>query len=136
MDTVNGSDDENNNYVSDSCSESSQSDYDIDSQSDNDSSNDINLEDEPRTTLDFSATNIKKSPPVWMDKVESITVPPPKTEGGPNLPSNFGDESRAIDYFQLFFTDSLINNIVRFTNQYAHLEIIKKHRTQPNYVDK
>ena len=136
MDTVNGSDDENNDYVSDSCSESSQSDYDIDSQSDNDSSNDIDLEDEPRTTLDFSVPNIKKSPPVWTDKVESITVPPPKTKGGPNLPSNFGDESHAIDYFQLFFTDSLINNIVRFMNQYAHLEIIKKRHTQPNYVDK
>ena len=136
MDAVNGSDDENNDYVSDSCSESSQSDYDIDSQSDNDSTSDINLEYQPRTTLDFSVPNIKTSPPVWTDKVESITVPSPKNKSGPNLPSNFGDESRAIDYFQLFFTDSLINNIVKFTNQYAQMEIAKKRRTQPGYVDK
>ena len=136
MDALNQSDDDNNDYVSDSCSESSQSDYEIDSQSDNDSSSDIDLGDQPATNLDFSVPNPKKMSPVWTDKVESITEPPPKNKGRPNLPSNFGDESCAIDYFQLFFTDSLINNIVKFTNQYAHMEISKKCCTQPNYINK
>ena len=108
MDPMNDSNEENNDYVSDSYSESNQSDYDIDSESDNDSSSDIDLEYQPTNTLDFCVPNIKKNPPVWTDKVETITVPSPKNKGGPNLPSNFGDESHAIDYFQLFFTDSMI----------------------------
>ena len=126
MDPVNDSNDENNDYVSNSCSKSSQSDYDIDSESDNDSLSDIALGYQLTTTLEFSVPNIKKNPPVWTDKVETITVPLPKNKGGPNLPSNFGDESCAIDYFQLFFTDSMINDIVKFTNQYAQIEIAKK----------
>ena len=48
----------------------------------------------------------------------------------------FSNLSRAVDYFQLFFTDSLINQIVQYTNQYAQIEITKKRRTQPNYIDK
>ena len=38
--------------------------------------------------------------------------------------------------FSFFFTDSLINQIVQYTNQYAQIEITKKCHTQPNYIDK
>ena len=40
-----------------------------------------------------------------------------------------------IDYFKLFFTDSIIDHIVKCTNDYAHIAINKKCRTKPNYVD-
>ena len=38
--------------------------------------------------------------------------------------------------FSFFFTDSLINQIVEYTNQYVQIEITKKCRTEPNYVNK
>ena len=34
-----------------------------------------------------------------------------------------------------FFTDSLIEHIVKCTNDYARIEINKKRRTKPNYID-
>ena len=69
-------------------------------------------------------------------QIKSITVPPPKSKGGPKLPTTFPDTAQPVDYFQLFFTDSLISDIVNFTNQYAQIEIEKKKRTKPSYVDK
>ena len=135
MDTVSNEPDEID-YISDSCSESSQSDYDLDLQSDNESSSDIDFGNTDTTDIDFSVPDIKANPPNWTDKIESITVPPPKSKGGPTLPAGFSNLSRAVDYFELFFTDSLINQIVQYTNQYAQIEITKKHHTQPNYIDK
>ena len=135
MDTVSNEPDEID-YVSDSCSESSQSDYDLDLQSDNESSSDIDFGNTDTTDIDFSVPDIKANPPNWTDKIESITVPPPKSKGGPTLPAGFSNLSCAVDYFQLFLTDSLINQIVQYTNQYAQIEITKKRQTQPNYIDK
>ena len=107
MDDQNFEDNDNNDYVSDSCSESSQSDFDIES--------------------DHSEmSDIKANPLKWTDNIQSITVPPPNSKGGLKLPSAFPDTSPAVDYFQLFFTDSLISDIVKFTNQYAQIEIHKK----------
>ena len=125
MDTVSNEPDEID-YISDSCSESSQSDYDLDLQSDNESSSDIDFGNTDTTDIDFSVPDIKANPPNWTDKIESITVPPPKSKGGPTLPAGFSNLSRAVNYFQLLFTDSLINQIVQYTNQYAQIEITKK----------
>ena len=135
MDTVSNGNDEID-YISDSCSDSSQSDYDLDLQSDNESSSDIDFGNTNTTDLDFSVPDIKANPPNWTHKIESISVPPPKNKGGPTLPAAYSNLLRAVDYFQLFFTDSLITQIVQYTNQYAQIEITKKCHTQPNYIDK
>ena len=102
MDTVSNEPDEID-YISDSCSESSQSDYDLDLQSDNESSSDIDFGNTDTTDIDFSVPNIKANPPNWTDKIECITVPPPKSKGGPTLPAGFSNLLHAVDYFQLFF---------------------------------
>ena len=102
MDMVNDGNDDID-YVSDSCSESSQSDYDLDLQSDNELSSDIEFGDTNPNYLDFSVPDIKASPPNWTDKIESITVSAPKNKGGPKLPATFSDVSCAVNYFQLFF---------------------------------
>ena len=86
MDTISNGNDEID-YVSDSYSESSQSDYDLDLQSDNESSSDIDFGNTNTTDVDFSVPDIKANPPNWTDKIESITVPPPKNKGGLTLPA-------------------------------------------------
>ena len=68
--------------------------------------------------------------------MQTITVPPFKFSGGPKLPHDFNvDTTRPIDYFKTFFTDSIIEHIVKCTNDYARIEIHKKHRTKPDYID-
>ena len=124
MDTQNSGNNDNNDYVSDSFSESSQSDYNLDSKDSEASDMDIGQPD--HVDLDFLVPDIKSNPPNWTDKIQNITVPPPKSKGGPKLPDTFSDTSCAIDYFQLFFTDQLISDIVKFTNQYAQIAIQKK----------
>ena len=125
MDRENFEDKDNNDYVSDSCSESSQSDYDI--ESDHSEMSDMDIRQPDHVDVDFSIPDIKANLPKWTDSIQSITVPPPKSKGGPKLPATFPtDTAWAVDYFELFFTDSLTSDIVRFTNQYAQIEIEKK----------
>ena len=102
MDTPGPSTDDCNDYVSDSCSESSQSDYDLDIKSHNKSALNIEFGDPNTCDLDFSVPDIKANPPKWIDNIQSITVPPPKNKGRPKLEPTFGDQLQAVDYFQLF----------------------------------
>ena len=102
MDTPSPSTDDCNDYVSDSCRESSQSDYDLDIKSHNESALDIEFGDPNTCNLDLSVPDIKANPPKWTDKIQSITVPPPKNKGRPKLEPTFGDQLWAVDYFQLF----------------------------------
>ena len=134
MDPQNFEDNDNNDYISDSCSESSQSDYNI--ESDDSEMSDMDIGQPDHVDVDFSVPDIKANPPKWTDSIQNITIPPPKSKGGPKLHPTFGDTSHTVDYFQLFFTDSLISDIVKFTNQYVQIEIQKKMRRKPNYVDK
>ena len=56
--------------------------------------------------------------------------------GGPRLPPDFNVNTTCpIDYFKLFFTDPIIEHIVKCTNDYVRIEINKKRRTKPNYID-
>ena len=80
MDTASPSTDDCNDYVSDRCSESSQSDYDLDIESHNESSSDIEFGDPNTPDLDFPVPDIKVNPPKWTDKIQSITAPPPKNK--------------------------------------------------------
>ena len=124
--------DDQMDYVSDSNSESSQSDYELNS---GDESEDQDLADDVQIT-DDTVPDINRTPPAWTDKIQSITVPPFRFKGGPTLPDNCDQNTtRPIDYFKLFFTDSIIDHIVKCTNDYARIAINKKCRTKPNHVD-
>ena len=96
--------DKANDYVSDSNSESSESDYELQSNEESD----LDLDSVPENgNIDFTVLDIKSDPPSWMEHVQSITVPPFKFTGGPRLPPDFNVNTTCpIDYFKLFFTDS------------------------------
>ena len=125
--------DEANDYVSDSNSESSECDYELQLNEESD----LDLDSVPQNgNIDFTIHDIKSDPPSWTDDVQSITVPLFKFTGGPRLPPDFNvNATHPIDYFKLFFTDPIIEHIVKCTNDYACIEINKKSRTKPNYVD-
>ena len=98
---------------------------------------DLDLDSVPKNgNIDFTVPDIKSDPPSWTEHVQSITVPPFKFMGAPRLPPDFNvNTTRPIDYFKLFFTDALILHIVKCTNDYVLIEINKKCRTKPNYID-
>lgn len=56
---------------------------------------------------------------------------------GPNLPANF-DTSTAqpVDYFKLFFTDEIFDEITKNSNAYQAYCTSRKQITNPNYIDK
>ena len=119
-----------NDYVSDSNSESSESDYDLYSNEDSDFNSDTD-----NGTIDLTVLDVKSNPPSWTDDVQTITIPPVKFTGGPTLPCDFNvNTTRPIDYFKLFFTDAIIEHIVKCTNDYARIQITKRCRTKPDYV--
>ena len=131
MDFPAPTDDDANDYVSDSNSESSESDYDLYSNEDSDFDSDTE-----NGTIDFTVPDMKSNPPSWTDDVQTITVPPFKFTGGPTLPHDFNVNTTCpIDYFKLVFTDAIIEHIVKCTNDYARIQITNRHRTKPDYVD-
>ena len=70
--------DDNISYVSDSCSELSQSDYDLDFESHDELNSDIDLGCPNNTAVDFSVPDIKAMPPKLSDQIDTITLPPAK----------------------------------------------------------
>ena len=125
MDIDESNNDQVNDYISDSNSESSAGDeLDYELQSDEESDLDIVFDN---GNIDYTVPDIKSNPPSWTDQVQQITVPQFKFKGGPTLPGDFDvNTTRPIDYFKLFFTDSIIEHIVKCTNAYARIEIEKK----------
>ena len=97
--------------------------------SDEDLSSD-NLEDqEPR---DF-----QENPPSWCDQnLKDYHAPSANLQDGPRLPNGWDCYSQPIDYFKLFLTPEIIENIVKFTNSYASIAITKKQACVPRYTDK
>ena len=69
------------------CSESSQSDYHI--ESDDSEMCDMDIGQDQHLDVDFLVPDIKANPPKWTDRIESITVPPPKSKGGQNCLLHF-----------------------------------------------
>ena len=109
-----------------------ESDLDSDSESDRETDN----QDTSDLSSDDDVPNLGENPVQWTEQLQQINVPPFTRASGPKLPSNWNPYSSPRQYFQLFFTDELLHNIVGFTNQYVRLWILKKRTTQPNYVDK
>ena len=116
-------------------SNSSINDFEISSGSDSD----LHMElghDHVEHAVDFTVPDIKANPPQWTENVQSFVVPPFRFKGGPTLPETFSNTSLPLDYLKLFVTDSLIENIVKFTNEYAHIQIAKKRIRNTQYRDK
>ena len=117
----------------------SESNLDITTDADSDSESDRETDNQDTSDLssdDDDVPDIDENPVQWTEQLQQINVPPFTRDSGPKLPSNWNPHSSPCEYFQLFFTDELLHNIVRFTNQYARLWILKKRTTEPNYVDK
>ena len=72
---------------------------------------------------------LDRNPPNWSpNNYQDFIVPdhtiPPDT---PNLPADFDiSTAKAIDYFSLYFTQQLFEDMVQHTNNYAQYCILKK----------
>ena len=124
----------NRTYSSDVSSLSSESDDEIDTDTessggDRDESDD-NVDVDPSDVPDLHANPIE-----WTEDFHDIYVPAFNCPSGPNLPADWNPKSTPLDYFKLFMTDDLLKDIVNYTNQYARMQIAKRCTTQPNYVD-
>ena len=101
---------------------------------------DSNSDTSPRVSddddeVDLCVPDLKQNPIKWTEHFQTFNVPHFTGQSGPTLPPNWNPKSTPRDYFQLFWTDDLLNNIVKYTNQYARLAIMKKHTHQPEFVD-
>ena len=97
--------------------------------SDEDLSSDDLEDQEPR---DF-----RENPPSWCDQnLKDYHAPSANLQDGPRLPNGWDCYSQPIDYFKLFLTPEIIENIVKFTNSYASIAITKKQPCVPRYIDK
>ena len=121
--------------ISSDCGDSSDSDFENDTDSENGNHTDVD-EDDSSDSDDLDVPNLCEHPKEWTEDYQPINVQNFTCDSGPSLPAGWNPKSSPRDYFQLFWTDELLNNIVAFTNQYVRLAIMKKHRSQPDYVDK
>ena len=75
--------------------------------------------------------------PTWSQNLEEIDVDQFLGESGPNLPENFNLQTAlSVEYFRLFFPDSLFDDITEYTKRYAKWKIREKQWQNPLYVDK
>ena len=73
--------------------------------------------------------DLEDLPPDWQtEHFRDFHVPPFRgQQPGPRLPDDFNVETaKPIDYFQLFFSDELLNSIVQHVNSYAVWAIQQK----------
>ena len=83
--------------------------------------------------------NVADYVPKWTDKFEPIDVPYCTAEQGPKLPSSFDTATaKPIDYFSLFWPDSLFQSILDLTNVNVlyKREIFRKKKNNPDWTDK
>ena len=80
--------------------------------------------------------DLRANLPDWTTDFVPIYVPPFNRPSGPDLPNGWDIRSTPFKYFQLFFTEQIMQDIIRFTNSYAELTIRKRRETVPNFFDK
>ena len=123
-----------NDYISDSNSESSFSELSM--QSEEDVMSDTEPDNAVYNNIDVPIPNVKANPPSWTENLQGFDVPAFQRTSGPSLPEDFSDTAHPAEYFKLFFTDKLIDSFVNYTNQYAQIHINNKRTSVPNYIDK
>ena len=75
--------------------------------------------------------------PIWTNSsFVNVDVDEFEEISGPQLPPDF-DTARAmpLDYFQLFFSETVIRDITKNTNRYAAFLIAEKQRANPGYTN-
>ena len=126
------SDDDSSHDSNSSGDDGSSSSGDDDSSSeDNSSSN----ESEPDNNQN-QFTDLRANPPDWTTNFVPIHVPGFRLPSGPNLPNDWDIRSTPLKYFELFFTPELIDQFVKYSNEYAQIAIRKKRETVASYTDK
>ena len=123
-----------NEYISDSNSESSFSEHSM--QSEEDVMSDTEPDNAVYNNNDVPIPNVKANPPSWTENLQGFDVPAFQQTSGPSLPEDFSDTAHPAEYFKLFFTDKIIDSFVNYTNQYAQIHINNKRTSVPNYIDK
>ena len=136
-DSVSSDEHLDNSSVSGDNSSSSSDDYD--SSDDNGSSSDhqgngTSSESEADSN-EAIFTDLKANPPDWTTNFTPIDVPGFRLQSGPDLPDGWDIHSPPLKYFQLFFTSDLIEQFVKYTNEYAQIAIRKKRQTVPSYCN-
>ena len=95
--------------------------YDSEGEDDpNNLNSDNNSDTSPRVSDDdddLCVPNLKQNPIKWTEHFQTFNVPQFTGQSGPVLPPDWNPKSMPRDYFQLFWTDDLLNNIVKYTNQ-------------------
>ena len=127
----------------DNISYNSDADIDVSFSSSDDSDNEENVDEYGNYWDDLIDEQIcahsDRNPPNWSaNKYKNFNVPdytgPPDVA---TLPPDFNvDSSNAVDYFSLYFTQELLDQIVLHTNNYACFCILMKRQLWPNYFDK
>ena len=113
------SDDDSSHDSNSSGDDGSSSSGDDDSSSeDNSSSN----ESEPDNNQN-QFTDLRANPPDWTTNFVPIDVPGFRLPSGPNLPNDWDIRSTPLKYFELFFTPELIDQFVKYSNEYAQIAI-------------
>ena len=127
-DDVNGA---QQRYLDQDFSHSSESDLsDLDVEDDPDNLNlDNNSDTSPSVSdddddVDLCVPDLKQNPIKWTQNFQTFNVPEFTGQSGPTLPAHWDTKSTPRDYFQLFWTDDLLNNIVKYTNEYARPAIL------------
>ena len=93
----------------------SESNLDITTDSDSESDRETDNQDTLDLSSDDDVPNLGENPIQWTEQLQ-INVPPFTCASGPKLPSNWNPHSSPCEYFQLFFTDELLHNIVSRDN--------------------
>ena len=138
IDSVSSDEHGDNSSVSGDDSSSSSDDYgssDDDSSSSDHQGDSTSSESESETNEPMF-TDLKANPPDWTTDFTPIDVPGFRLQSGPDLPDGWDIHSPPLKYFQLFFTPDLIEQFVKYTNEYAQIAIRKKRQTVPSYTDK
>ena len=126
-----GDNDSSHDSNSSSDDGSSSSGDDDSSSEDNSSSNESEPDNNQNQFSDLHA-----NPPDWTTNFVPIHVPGFRLPSGPDLPNDWDIRSTPLKYFELFFTPELIDQFVKYSNEYAQIAIRKKRETVASYTDK
>ena len=101
--------------ISSDSGDSSDSDFENDTDTENGNHTDVD-EDDSSDSDDLDVPNLHEHPIEWTEDYQPINVQNFTCDSGPSLPAGWNLKSSPHDYFQLFWTDELLNSIVAFMN--------------------
>ena len=104
------------------------------------SDDDIMTSDSDESELDNQEVLLKdfytQNPPIWNQVLHEPATGVCLNKPEAKLPPGWPNDAKPIDYFTLFFSQSVIERLVDFTNIYADVAIEKIKESRPNYTEK